>query len=203
MTSKIRPISAASVWAALGAVLMLTFLLAWSAPAQATVIMHETYSDSFSEDFEECGMPRHLESVFSGRFHFRVGKHGDESAFFVHDRGRFTDTITNPANDRFFTVEGHLLFNEIKATRVVGNVFEFTAINAGAVLVRDDSGKVVLRDRGSIRNTILFDTLGDGVPGGVFVDDVSEVIHGPHPFFTLDDEEFCALTNELLGVTPG
>ena len=80
-----------------------------------------------------------------------------------------------------------------------GTIFEFTSVNAGTVRLSDSSGNTVLVDHGNIRTTILFDTLGDDTPGGLFVDLISETVHGPHPLFNLTEEEFCALTDTLIG----
>lgn len=41
-------------------------------------------------------------------------------------------------------------------------------------------------DRGSIRSTILFATLGDGTVGGEFVALVHEKFNGPHPLAGTD-----------------
>ena len=64
--------------------------------------------------------------------------------------------------------------HETKATHVSGTIFEFTSVNAGQpFVVRDSDGNLILRDRGVIRQVIQVDTLGDVVPGGAFVADVS------------------------------
>ena len=55
-----------------------------------------------------------------------------------------------------------------------------------------------MRDRGAIRPTYLFDTLGDSQPGGEPIGETQSVVHGPHPGF---DEDFCAIASELTGVT--
>ena len=57
---------------------------------------------------------------------------------------------------------------------------------------------MVLRDRGSVRETYLFDTEGDDVPGGIFLEQLSLRLSGPHPSF-VSDEEFCAALTVLLG----
>ena len=63
------------------------------------------------------------------------------------------------------------MFNEVKATRVSGNVFEFVAVEAGQPFrLYDSNGRLVARDRGS-------DT------------------HGPHPGF----DDFCGLITPLIG----
>jgi hypothetical protein len=50
-------------------------------------------------------------------------------------------------------------------------------------VIEDSSGRVVVRDRGNIRHTALFDTLGDGEPGGIFIEETHTVVRGPHPAF--------------------
>ena len=81
-----------------------------------------------------------------------------------------------------------------------GNVYEFRTIEAGQpFVVRDGVGRVVLRDRGVIRHRLLFDTLGDGMPGGIELDDEIVGVGGPHPGFDQTEEEFCAMVTSLIG----
>ena len=54
----------------------------------------------------------------------------------------------------------------------------------------------MLRDRGAITTTYLFDTLGDDVPGGDFIEELDVRISGPHPGFGPPD---CAGVNNLIG----
>jgi hypothetical protein len=61
--------------------------------------------------------------------------------------------------------------------------------------VYDSAGNLVVRDRGSIHFHALFDTLGDDVPGGVFLQDLGADVHGPHPGF----EDFCGIITPLIG----
>jgi len=171
----------------------------WVVTAQATVIGQEHYTASFSDQFVDCGITFHEQFDVNGTAHFRVGKGGLESAFFSHDKFRFLSTATNLANARFYTIEGNFVFNETKARRIEGNVSEFDSVQAGRWTLSDDNGSIVLHDRGVIRSTILFDTLGDGVPGGEFIDFISEDVRGPHPGFNIPEEEFCVLLDELVG----
>lgn len=176
-------------------------ILAGAIPAQATVIQRERFNDPISEDFEFCGIAVHEEGQVSGFQQFRVGKGKVESAFFELAHYHWATTVTNTENGNFFTLDNHAVVHDVKATRVEGTIFEFTSLEAGQPFVlRDMSGNVVLRDRGVIRTTLLFDTLGDATPGGEvvegsFVDDV----RGPHPGFSMGDEAFCAIVQDLLG----
>jgi hypothetical protein len=54
-------------------------------------------------------------------------------------------------------------------------------LNAGAYTVKDGDGNVLVRDRGSFSESIVFDTLGDDTPGGIFIEQVSFRANGLHP----------------------
>ena len=175
--------------------------LALALPAQATVIFHEQFDDTFSEDFEECGMSLRSDLAFQGVTHLRVGNGDLESAFLLQLRIDVTETITNRANGKHFSIENHSVVKDVKATRVEGTVFEFTRLEAGqAFTVRDMNGNEVLRESGSIWFKSLFDTLGDETPGGEVVTDFEPVrVNGPHPGFFLDEDQWCALMEDLIG----
>jgi hypothetical protein len=73
--------------------------------------------------------------------------------------------LTNAETGKWFVVRGNGLVSEIKATLVSGTIYEFVAIEAGQPFVLEDAaGNVIVRDRGVIRHTAPFDTLGDGRP---------------------------------------
>jgi hypothetical protein len=59
---------------------------------------------------------------------------------------------------------------------------------------------VIAGDRGVIRHTYLFDTLGDGQPGGEFIANLELVVHGPH-LGLAEDFPFCEIAAELTGVS--
>lgn len=173
----------------------------WVSAASATVV------DTGQFDGSELGIPDELcgiavirDSDFSGRFRIRAGKGEAQEAFFERLNLRETDTFTNPQNGKSLRFETQSLSNELRATRVEGNVFEFTTIEAGQpFVVRDSAGTVVLRDRGNIRRTVLFDTLGDGLPGGIPLGETVVRVSGPHPGFEQTEDEFCATVQSLIG----
>lgn len=165
--------------------------------AGATVIGHEHYSGTESSSFDDCGFTLNVESEFRGNALLRVEKGGQ--AFLASDNYWFRDVLTNADTGGWFVVRGNGLFHEIKATHVRGTIYEFVAVESGQPFVIEDSaGKVVLRDRGTISFTYLFDTLGDGEPGGEFVEELEVSVRGPHPGFG-DDLDFCGLAAELTG----
>jgi len=179
------------------AVITTGVLLFGSAPAGATVFEKGHYSGTDSFSYDDCGFPVQVEVEFSGVFVIREGKHKNETAFFAHDNYSYRETHTNLDTGEFFVIYGNGNFIETKATRVEGSVFEFTGVNAGQVFtVEDSAGNVVLRDRGSIRETILFDTGGDEVPGGTFIESIDVQVNGPHPGFDVD---FCEIATDLIG----
>jgi hypothetical protein len=168
-----------------------------AAPAGATVIHEGTDSgtDHFTDD--SCGFTLDVDVAFDTKTLLRVDKSGQ--AFLEHTIFRETDTVTNPATGGFFFITHRGLYNEIKATQVEGTVYEFVAVEAGQpFVIKDAAGNVVSRDRGVIRHTFLFDTLGDGQPGGEFIVEVSDAVHGPHPAFA-PDFPFCDIAAQLTG----
>ena len=136
----------------------------------ATVIFKEHYSDDYAFSYDCGGTTIEVTGHDDGVAHIRVGKGDFETAFFAHDNYSYTETHTNPDGD-FLVITGNALFQETRATHVAGTVFTFSSVVSGQPFtVFDSNGKVLVRDRGSIRETILFDTLGDNMPGGTFID---------------------------------
>jgi hypothetical protein len=183
---------------ALGVGLLMTVA---AAPVQAEVIDRGTFVFSETNVADNvCGIDLVRDTTLSSRFRVRVDKASDGQAFFQLTRFEFTDTFTNPLNGRSMTFEGHELTNEIKATHVAGDVYEFTSIEAGQPFtVRDAAGRVVLRDRGVIRHRVVFDTLGDNKPGGVTLEESIVAVSGPHPGLEQSEDDFCAMVTELVG----
>jgi hypothetical protein len=176
---------------------VLAVMLAGVSTAQAEVIREEPFSVDYADTFELCGIMVRVEGTFSSTVHFRVGKGKVSSAFFVHERYRYSDTVTNLLTGKFFSTEGKGLVHDLVATHVEGNVFRFSTIEAGQTFaIRDSSGRLVLHDRGVIRTEVLFDTRGDAVPGGDEIEVISSRVSGPHPSF--DEASFCATIQRLL-----
>jgi len=182
-------------------VLAVGVLLAFvAAPAQATVVNRGTFAGSDTGVADElCGIALVRDSTFSGSFRDRVDKASGGQAFLERFNLVATDVFTNPATGRSLTFETHELINELTATLVSGNVYEFTSIEAGQPFtLRDSSGSIVLRDVGVLRHRVLFDTLGDGMPGGITLDD--QIVRvGGLTGGNVSDEEFCAIVHSLLG----
>jgi hypothetical protein len=170
---------------ALGAALLALILAA--GPVGATVIGRDHYSDDYAFSFDDCGFWMDVSGHDEGVVQYRVGKGDLATAFFTQNTYSFLETWTRRDTGDFFTLGGHGLFHETKATPVSGTIFEFTSINSGQPFVlRDSDGNLIMRDRGVIRQVIQFDTLGDNTVGGEFIADVSFSVSGPHPGLDVD-----------------
>jgi hypothetical protein len=182
-------------------VALATAALAFGAvPAGAQIVERERFVNTWGpETYEDCGFEIEVEGRETGHARIRKGKGKTASAFFAHVRFSYRETHTNTETGEWFVVRGHGVFNEVKATRVSGTVFRFVAIEAGQPFVIEDStGRVVLRDRGVIRYSILFDTLGDDEPGGELIEEFEPEVRGPHPAFN-EEADFCAIATRLIG----
>jgi hypothetical protein len=167
-----------------------------TAPAPATVVDQGRFADEPYAFSYDCGFPIEVSGVATGNFRLREGKGDLSGAFFSLDRVSFREIHSNPLTGAWFSVSGHFADNEITATRVDGSLFEFRIIKAGQpAVIEDAAGNLVARDRGAMRRTILFDTGGDDVPGGTFVDLLDLELDGPHPSFG----NLCAVASGLIG----
>jgi hypothetical protein len=167
-------------------------------PANAAPIVNERYSGT--DSFADCGGFQ-VESTFSGRAMIKDATPATDGQFFyLQDNFQYRDVITNPATGEFVVVRGNGIFKEVQARQVEGSVFTFLTHEAGQpFVVEDSSGRVVLRDRGMITLSWVFDTLGDSAPGGEFLEDPVVVrVSGPHPGFE-EAFDFCALLTSLIG----
>ena len=183
--------------AGLTALATIAVLALGAGPAAGTVVESGFYSGTDSFSFDDCGFTIEGETEFYGHFRIRADKGGQ--AFYGMDKFWYRDVLTNADTGEWFVIRGNGLFSEIKAANVGGNVYEFVAIEAGQpFVVEDSSGRVIVRDRGVIRHTVLFDTLGDGAPGGILLEETHTSVHGPHPGFA-EDFPFCEIAAELTG----
>lgn len=171
-------------------------ILLVAAPASATVVeqgrfVDETYGFSY-----DCGFPVEVTGVATGNYRLRAGNPGAPGAFFALDRVSYREVHTNPDTGAWFTIRGRFASNELTATHVAGSVYEFRVIKAGQPAIFEDSaGNLVARDRGAMRQTFLFDTGGDDVPGGTFVELLDFQLDGPHAAFG----ERCSIAAKLIG----
>ena len=165
-------------------------LALWAGSAAGTVVDRGHYADTESSSFVDCGGITFDDvSTFSGQFRMKATK--DPEAFLLRDTFQFRDVITNRATKKWFVLRGIVNFHEIAYRHISGTIYEFTANESGQpFVIEDSSGRVVVRDRGNLRHTALFDTGGDGQPGADFIVEIQTLVRGPHPAFD-DPDTFC------------
>ena len=97
-------------------------------------------------------------------------------------------------------VSGHGRFTERSATLVEGDIWEFDQVDRGRpFVVKNGRKKIVLADHGKVVLRQVFDTLGDGEPGGEEVDfEVVRTVRGKFPSLE-PDFDFCKLAKRLVG----
>jgi hypothetical protein len=162
-----------------------------AAPAAQATTFDRIRLDAVPYAFEEvrCGIEIQVEGTASGHINLRAGKGDRATAFFEHDVIAYRETWT-AANRQFVTVTGKASFNDVKAVPLGDNLFRFTLVEAGQPFrLYDAQGDLLIRDRGAIRFSIVFDTLGDDTPGGIVVEALEPSVRGPHPGF--DDATLC------------
>jgi hypothetical protein len=158
------------------------------------------YEFAETSSFDDCGFTIESNFATSGHFVVREIEGSGGQAFLGHDNYRFRDVLTNPDTGEWFVVYGHGLFKEKTGRQVEGDIWEFTAQDVGQPFVVEDSdGNVLLRDRGRVTYRALFDTLGDGQPGGELIEQEIISVSGPHPGLFAD---FCEIASDLIGPPP-
>ena len=172
--------------------------MALGGSAQAAPIGHEHYGFVETGTTDECGVLVDYEWTGSGNAFVREVNGSDGQAYLGHDNYSFRTVITNSTSGAWMVVRGKSLFTEIAGTHVEGNIWEFTQHEAGQPFVIEDStGTVLARSRGLVTYRLLFDTLGDGQPGGEVLDVEVTGVHGVQQG-TFDDN-LCDFVVELLG----
>ena len=192
--------------AMVGSLIGLALVAVSAAPAQATIYQKvEAYSGSYDfGTFVACGVTVHRTIDYSGKFMIRTGTGDLAGAFFAHDLLSYTETWTNVTPEsqslnKFFTISGSSLTQDVRATHIEGTIFEFVTHQVGQpYTVRNMAGQVILRDRGALTWTYLFDT-GTPGPGGTTIEDLSFRVSGPHPGYFLDPAAQCAGLVSLIG----
>ena len=167
-------------------------------PAAQATTFERIRLDAAPYAFEDmrCGIDIQVGGTATGIINVRVGKGDKATAFFEHDVIAYRETWT-AANGRSVTVSGKASFNDVKAVPLGDNLFRFTLVEAGQPFrLYDAQGNLLVRDRGSLRFTIVFDTLGDDTPGGIVVEELEPNVRGPHPGF--DDATLCPVIVPLL-----
>jgi hypothetical protein len=158
-----------------------------AAPVSATIYSNDRYSGTYDFSYT-CGSDTIVGSgTYGGQEIIRTGKGSLQTAFFDHNKYWWSETHTNLTSGKTISISANGLFQETKAIPLGGTLFMFSSVSAGQpFVVRDAAGNVILRDRGAIKEVVVFDTTGDNVPGGIFIESVSLSVAGPHPGMSFD-----------------
>ena len=186
------PTRLAAAAAALAAGVALT-----AAPAHATVLDQFTWTFEESGSFDDCGFTIDTDFSASGTTVIR-SVHGTDQLWFANIAIRTEEVLTNPETGAWLRIVSRGLVKESgPATEVADGVFTHTYSEAGIpFMIIDSDGTVVARDTGLLRWVFTFDTLNDGEPGGVVLDEVLVKEAGPHPRVHTD---VCAVFTDLIG----
>lgn len=174
----------------------LALSLSTIAPAQAGGFLErDSYEATYTDTFRACGTRIEVDGHAWGTFSIRDANQSTGGQFFyARDHYHLAETLTDLNTGRTYGTTASGVFRELQP-RIVsddGNIVEFITKNSGVYwTIRDDAGNVVLRDRGTITERYVFDTLGDSAPGGEFLDYELVSLKGQFPSWT--DEGFCAL----------
>lgn len=145
-------------------------LLAASLPANAAIIERGTFEDSGSFTFDDCGYTVAVDETISGWFTIGSGTPQTDGEFFrVHQQTAYSGTYTNVKTGEYFTSAWRSNFREMPA-RIVdadGPIVTYQTKESGVWdTLRDSTGKVRYRSTGNLVFEYIFDTGGDGAPGG-------------------------------------
>jgi hypothetical protein len=168
----------------LGALSALALMIP-AAAANAAILDKSSYADSDSGTFEDCGTTWSFDFQVSGMAIVRLDDDGE--TVLVQDNSSFTDTLTNLETGRSVSIAGHSLYREYEAARV-GDMLTLWVRHSGVpVVITDDTGQVLLRDRGLI---VFRQTLRVTEDGVEFLDEQVLADHGGHPEYYSD---FCSV----------
>ena len=73
-------------------------------------------------------------------------------------------------------------------------MFTYVTYDVGRFTISDSAGQVLVKEIGRSRTSWVFDTRGDGAPGGDVLDERLTRLSGPHPTFA-EDFDFCGLVS--------
>ena len=135
--------------AAISCIVAVLVALVWSVAPVSAAKDKFAWSQSYDDVRWDCGYPIRVAGTESHAGTTRADKNFP-GIVYVTDKFEFTETWT-AADGRWLTLSGHGVQKDEKGTSVGGSVYEFaTKVTGQPMVVRNSSGAVVLRDRGSL-----------------------------------------------------
>lgn len=170
-------------------------------PANAGPLESGTFDFTDSGTFDDCGFKVREDFRVSGKYSISQGTKKTGGEFFrVKQHTTYSGTFTNVKTGAYFTNDWHINFRELPATIVDENgpVVTYQTKESGVWdTIRDSSGTVRYRSAGNLVFSYVFDTGGDGAPGGG--EFLSEEFIRTSGNWQTWDTDFCAIVDELIG----
>jgi len=91
-------------------------------------------------------------------------------------------------------ISGTGVFKELQPKTQDRQVFTYVTYDVGRFTITDSAGRVLAKETGLVGTSWVFDTGGDGAPGGNVLDEQLTRLSGPHPTFA-EDFDFCGLVS--------
>ncbi len=176
--------------------LVVLALVGLTTPARAAAPLDNTrYSGQ--ESFTDCGFDG-LDTYWGTTQILDTNPSLSGQFFRFTDRYNFRDTLTNPANGRYVVISASGVFKELQPKTTDGRVFTYITHDSGRFTIKNSAGRVLVQESGVLTFSYVFDTLGDGAPGGIGSDGILVRVSGPHPTFA-PDFDFCGLVRSAIG----
>lgn len=178
-----------------------TMLLGAVPVANAAPLESGTFDFTTSETFDDCGYEVREDSHASGKFTVSQGTKKTQGQYFrLHQKIAYEGTFTNVKTGAYFTEEWHTNWRELPGTLVDGSdsVVTYQTKESGVWdTIRDSTGTVQYRSAGTLVFQYVFDTGGDGAPGGG--EFLSEEFVRTSGHWDTFDADFCTIVDDLIG----
>lgn len=178
------------------ALLSLATLGAVTPASAGGIIERNNFDYAFDDSFKDCGttIDYHREGTVSSKIRDANSQTGGQF-FFYGENYSFGETFTDRGTGDSFSATAKGRFRELQP-RVIstdGNIVTFITKDSGALYnIYDSEGALIARDRGTVTERYVFDTLGDSQPGGQFLSEEPVSAKG---LFQSQDLDFCSLLN--------
>jgi hypothetical protein len=183
----------------LAAGLAIAVLMSTAGLATAKPLVQEHFHESGSEVIEEFCGDLTVRHDFEADVYFSLKPHGPDGLIYGADRVRLTDSWTNLANDKTFTV---VVTGQQKDLRVTDNgdgTLTILVLTAGRQSAFGPDGTRLFLDAGTFRFEVLIDH--GGTPTDPFDDEFIEFLGLVKEAGRSDtaDRDFCEDIHEFIG----
>jgi len=170
---------------------LVVLVLGSAAGAKPPQVFHTQISDTFTiENF--CGFTVDVVSEGTDTFEVFFDRFGNVSR--IQDENHFVATITNEANGKVVYLEVSNRFSQPAPVVNANGTITFTPTYTGLPEhIYTSHSDTLVKDVGFITFVTTFDS------EGMFISQVIEIEHGPHPEADSDGTLFCAAITSAIG----